>query len=311
MNRLRVYIEGLFASFDSSKEVEELKEELLANCEDRYQECIESGQSEAEAFMTVIDSIGDLSGILEEIRKKEGRSPMNLRNSLQVMAASQQESDESETTENYPKEITELEINVTSTDVVLVGTDSGLLEVECGSNMDQHVSGNKLTIQEHTRISRFFGFSISDGSDKDLIVRFPKGLQKVTIHTASGDLNFEKPMAEEWSVTSASGDLNGELAQAERFAIRTASGDLDLSFPGFEQGSITSASGDGHLNLKNDFQDLRIKSASGDYEIDTSRISGAEVNFTSVSGDAEIRTHLIQGTNRIDVTTTSGDLQVF
>lgn len=66
--RIGEYVEELFAGAPSGKYSSEIKEELLANLNDKYNDLIAGGKSEDEAYSSVISSIGDLGGLLGEVQ---------------------------------------------------------------------------------------------------------------------------------------------------------------------------------------------------------------------------------------------------
>jgi O-antigen/teichoic acid export membrane protein len=59
--RLRNHIEKLFEGAPKTRKAFELKEELLANSEERYQDLIANGVSSDDAFKHVVSSIGNVS----------------------------------------------------------------------------------------------------------------------------------------------------------------------------------------------------------------------------------------------------------
>ena len=65
--KLNHYIDGLFERLPQSREAEELREELLANLNDRYEDELARGAGEEEAFQRAIESLGDLSEALGEL----------------------------------------------------------------------------------------------------------------------------------------------------------------------------------------------------------------------------------------------------
>ncbi|MBO5416705.1 MAG: DUF4097 family beta strand repeat protein [Clostridia bacterium] len=67
--KLRQYVELLFAGAANNEKNNELREELLGNLYDRYDDFLASGMSEEEAYNKSIASIGDLSELLEESRQ--------------------------------------------------------------------------------------------------------------------------------------------------------------------------------------------------------------------------------------------------
>lgn len=65
MNRkLKDYIDQLFAQVSDSTYARELKEEMLINLNDRYEDLLIEGKSKEEAFIIVTSSIGDIRELL-------------------------------------------------------------------------------------------------------------------------------------------------------------------------------------------------------------------------------------------------------
>ena len=62
--RLRQYIERLFANAPKTQSAQELKEEMLQNLLDKYDDLIGEGKSEEDAYAAAIAGIGDVDGLL-------------------------------------------------------------------------------------------------------------------------------------------------------------------------------------------------------------------------------------------------------
>ncbi len=72
--KMRAHIETLFEKAPGTRKAYELKEELLANSEERYQDLVASGVSQEDAFKHVISSIGNVTELfqgLEEANEKD------------------------------------------------------------------------------------------------------------------------------------------------------------------------------------------------------------------------------------------------
>lgn len=72
--KMRAHIETLFEKAPKTRKAYELKEELLANSEERYQDLVASGVSPEDAFKHVISSIGNVDELfkdLEELNEKD------------------------------------------------------------------------------------------------------------------------------------------------------------------------------------------------------------------------------------------------
>lgn len=67
-NRLREYIDNLFATAPSNMKAVEVKEEILQNLTDKYNDLIAEGKSEDVAFNIAVASIGDVSDLIRELQ---------------------------------------------------------------------------------------------------------------------------------------------------------------------------------------------------------------------------------------------------
>ncbi len=61
------YIDVLFSDIPRSKKATELKEELRANMNERYQDYMSQGQSETQAYSLTIANIGNIDEMLSEV----------------------------------------------------------------------------------------------------------------------------------------------------------------------------------------------------------------------------------------------------
>ncbi len=67
-NRLREYIDNLFATAPSNAKTIEVKEEILQNLTDKYNDLIAEGKSEDVAFNIAVATIGDVSDLVRELQ---------------------------------------------------------------------------------------------------------------------------------------------------------------------------------------------------------------------------------------------------
>ena len=65
MNTIKVYINNLFEQLPKTDEIAQIKEELLQNMEDKYDELLASGVSENEAIGMVITDFGNIDELVE------------------------------------------------------------------------------------------------------------------------------------------------------------------------------------------------------------------------------------------------------
>lgn len=69
--KLRQYVEILFAAAPRTPKAEEMKEELLANLQDKYEDLIKSGYDSMGAFHIALSGIGDPEELFTECRDAE------------------------------------------------------------------------------------------------------------------------------------------------------------------------------------------------------------------------------------------------
>ncbi len=67
--KLRTYIESLFVDAPKNKKTVELKEEMVQNLIDKYNDLISEGKSEDAAYNIAVASVGDISDLINELNK--------------------------------------------------------------------------------------------------------------------------------------------------------------------------------------------------------------------------------------------------
>lgn len=65
-NRLKNHIETIFNQMPQSQATQEIKEEMLQNLIDKYNDLVAQGKSEEEAYSITVASIGDISGLFQQ-----------------------------------------------------------------------------------------------------------------------------------------------------------------------------------------------------------------------------------------------------
>ena len=58
--KIRKHINGLFTEAPKTRKAMELKEEMIQNTIEKYEDLVSEGYQEADALQNVIDSIGDV-----------------------------------------------------------------------------------------------------------------------------------------------------------------------------------------------------------------------------------------------------------
>ena len=71
-NRIKDYIDLIFADAPDCARTREMKEEMYANVCDRYDDLLREGKSEAAAYNASIAGIGDISELIDSIKSEQG-----------------------------------------------------------------------------------------------------------------------------------------------------------------------------------------------------------------------------------------------
>ena len=65
--KLTNYVNGLFSDYPNSKKARELKEEILSNLTEHFQDAVNNGASENEAYTEAISKLGNIDELLQSI----------------------------------------------------------------------------------------------------------------------------------------------------------------------------------------------------------------------------------------------------
>lgn len=76
-NKIRVYVETLFDGALKTEEVVEMREEILQNVIDKYDDLVADGKSENEAYSIAVSGIGDVNELLRSMNGKEQEESYN------------------------------------------------------------------------------------------------------------------------------------------------------------------------------------------------------------------------------------------
>jgi uncharacterized membrane protein YphA (DoxX/SURF4 family) len=82
--RIEDHVNALFANMPKENYVLDIKEELLANLNDKYNDLITSGKSEDEAYALVISGIGDINNLLGDLGQSPQYQPLEIAKNQQT-----------------------------------------------------------------------------------------------------------------------------------------------------------------------------------------------------------------------------------
>ena len=83
-NKIETHVNALFANAPDGTHIMDIKEELLANLNDKYDDLISSGKSDDEAFALVISGIGDIENLLKDMGELPEYQPLEIEKNKQT-----------------------------------------------------------------------------------------------------------------------------------------------------------------------------------------------------------------------------------
>ena len=334
-------VDLLFRDIEESEEVLSIRDEIMNNCQERYDNMIASGYSEEEALGAVADSLKGMDEVLKDYPRKQLYTEADF---------SKDKTSEEKHEDNVRIEwdiLRALRINVRSANVEVRGTEGRqTLELSQGSatRLDARMEGDTLVITQELALEQpkadtprdngIFGMlarvlgtairSFPDGDESSVRILLPMDqLRSAQIHTLSGDINFEVS-AESIDLQTTSGECsvsvpvkndvmggkqfgegpdmaNKARGDAPRLKAASISGSVDVRGE-FSTAAISTTSGD--IEFVGTSDELTMKSVSGDIDADT---VSASVSGTTVSGDIELADKICAG--EIKLESISGDIE--
>lgn len=70
-DKIRIYVEKLFTDAPRTKKIHDLREELIYNLTDKYNDLIATGQEETAAYNSVISGIGDVNELIASVADQD------------------------------------------------------------------------------------------------------------------------------------------------------------------------------------------------------------------------------------------------
>lgn len=299
--KLQKRVDYLFKNAPDTKRAEELKEELMANLIDRYNDLTAGGKSEDEAIEITIEGIGDVNELIRSIGG--GAAP--------VRKDSRNQYEEEIMSDDCDK----IRLNFSNYDIKVSASNEEKIRV-VQSSSEKISREEKMTITREGECINIIGnekslyfnlFNFGSSSNKielyiprsyhqDLEITTSSGdieildeleLNNLTCSQVSGDLEAKRNLyINNFTSKTTSGDMKIPKLEAEFYKISTISGDINIrSLSG--SGEISSTSGDINLNSLKLSEYINIKSISGDIDVSAPDNTGFIFEANTVSGDID------------------------
>lgn len=325
-------VEIMFQNTQMSDEVQALKDEVMNNCQERYQDMVDRGMDEDEAVAAVVDSLKGMEEVIAEYPQKGGDAP-------------NYDEDKDEETEQdlvfSAQQIKRVSVLLTSDDINFEASDDEYIHVyydrEDMPNLVVAANGSTLKIERDNKaevrmeknhsmedmnqewnsfsdlmngIKKMLGsikVNCQYGGGGEVTIALPQEYAiAVEIRATSGDVDVDDVNLSEILVETTSGDVSISLEeniQPQSIRVKGSSGDVDVN-ASTPRLTINTVSGD--VEYHGDCPDISVTTVSGNAEIDGAM---RQVNLKSVSGDIGLRVERDTLQN-VNCNTTSGDLTI-
>lgn len=309
-------VEIMFQDVEENEEVAAIRDEVMNNCQERYQDLVSSGVGEDDAVAAVIESLKGMEDVLAPYKKRVHHRPDEL-----------DDLDDLEDEESGEKHATFDANLVSKIDAALVNED---IRIEPSDDDFYHVIWDAdenplVNVELHNdllRITRRPGDAIKmnkagevEYHHKDAtseFVRTEKGKIEINMDSIDGMLkSIGTSLKNAFSnvrINVGFGDSEITIRVPDKalphVKLLTTSGDIRVEDVSLTDLDITSTSGDINVNLDTlPMERVDMRTTSGDMEISA---FAERMNITSTSGDVEVEGRV----NDLTVNTISGDIDV-
>lgn len=309
------YFNQLFEKAPDTVKALELKKEMTQNALDKFEDLLQDGYSEEEAYQNVVSSIGDVTELFGELEEKtlfslsekdrKKKALLHAMGTGSVSLLQEQQFDIStieKLTVSYEKNSQDVFLYEGEGNTIVVREYANYaVEEEMLSRIG--LSGNTLTVQgirekgfwinlnryryteillpaDYAGAMEIATASGEIGIDRELALK-----KELKLSSTSGDITVGKTAASEIRISSASGEVRTGGLTAEKLRIGTNSGDIHVT--GAEgQFSISSASGT--VMLDDGSGCGTVETTSGDIRLSFAALTG-ELTVDSTSGEVVIK----------------------
>ncbi len=321
-DKVKEMVDRLFAGAADNEETKALRDELMDNCLEHYQDLVSGGMDEEAALEAVKDS---LSGMQEIVDRYSGKPDKAV-----IPAPKEEEPAEEEPADMqtaWPADgISRVRVDSAGHSVTLSASEDGLVHVECDTPKAVRVTmeGDALIVEavrvteEAFSAAREAAAEPGEAGPKEAKSFLDMSLNEIFKKARQAVIGVMKTMEQHMN--------DGTLFNDAEFRIRvprgllscldisTAGGDVSVDHLSVKDTAVRTASGDIRVDLTEEeaVERLFLSSASGDI---TALGAGArEAQISAISGDVEIRggfeaMRCKSVSGDVELTGTAGDLK--
>lgn len=333
-------IELMFQDVGMTEEVRAIHDEVMNNCQDRYNDLIAAGMPDDDAVAVVVESLKGMEDVIAQYKRKSVHRPDTTIGS---------DANGEQNAVFGMQDVQHIELTLVAEDVYVEASDDQLYHVCWNADTDPAVrvscsdgilkitrdphAGDKVSTKGHIHmemereydntlegigsmlgsLGRSLGnlFSksgvFSFGSASSVTVQIPShAMPEVNLLTTSGDINVSNVQMSQLHAVSTSGDVTVTLTEDEATTVadlRTTSGDVEATI---FAGKVNAGSTSGDVDLEGRIAELAVNTISGDIDV---RADVERIFFKAISGDVDISLDSDE-IREINGSTISGDIDI-
>lgn len=306
-------VEIMFQDTEMTDEVAAIRDEVMNNCQERYQDMLDHGMSEDDAVAAVIESLKGMEEVIAQYPKKGQTASYkeNDEDSDFFSAEDEEEEDAGEYTFGGA-DVKQIELTLVNEDVTVEashdrdfhveidGDDPKAISVTLNNGVLRIIRNNEQyakTERQGTAFTMHSGGRLNFDSDIDSIEKFGrklgsmlKGIVRVTVNSSFCDgvtVSVPEGFCGGLNLMTTSGDMDVTNVSCKSLRVVTTNGDVSVQMAensACPKAEIISTSGDLEATLFTDLANLRT--TSGDIELEG---RCRTLNVSTVSGDINVR----------------------
>lgn len=313
-------VEIMFQDVEMNEETAAIRDEVMDNCQERYQDLVNSGMTEDDAVAAVIESLKGMEDVLAPYKKKVRRHAED------EGIADLEDMDVEEAGEQNmafrAEEIHQLSVSLVNEDITLEASDDDDYHVIWDA--DENPLVNAELVNGVLKVYRRPGETVKqkrtekieflNKDDLSDFIKTEEGKIEINMDSISramkslGDkikMQFSNGMSIGFGTAGSEVTIQVPENAIPHVKLQTTSGDIHMDDVALSDLSITSTSGDINVSAGEDqhMERVDMRTTSGDMEISA---FADRMDIASTSGDVEVEGRI----NDLTVNTISGDIDV-
>lgn len=308
-------VEIMFQDVEMNEEVAAIRDEVMNNCQERYQDLVNSGMNDDDAIAAVIESLKGMEDVLAPYKKKVRRHAEDLEDMDDEESGEQHASFASYLVNKIDVALVNEDVNIEASDddlyhVIWDADENPLVNVELHNDLlrIERRPGDAVNAKKTCKVE------MNNKDDMNDFIKTEEGKIEINMDSISRamkslgnkiKLQFSNGLNIGFGTAGSEVTIQVPENAMPHVKLLTTSGDIDVQDVALADLNITSTSGDINIGLNEDqhMKLVELRTTSGDIE---ATAFTHEMSIASTSGDVEVEGYY----HNLTVNTISGDIDV-